>query len=107
MCNVQTGLDKTLTVELSWEVWNPVHDSALESSSQDSLRALQKKKKKSSSVWGKVCMLLRYSQVWICCLQMTTIKDETSHYKLAWDTLRSLKVTALPTHSLEPGSMLQ
>ena len=105
MCNVQTGLDKTLTVELSWEVWNPVYESALEPSSQDSLRAV--KKKKSSSVWGKVCMLVSYSQVWICCLQMATFKDETSHYKLAWDTLRSLKVTALPTHSLVPGSMLQ
>ena len=50
MCNVQTGLDKTLTVELSWEVWNPVHDSALESSSQDSLRAVQKKKKEQFSL---------------------------------------------------------
>lgn len=62
---------------------------------------------KSSSVWGKVCMLVSYSQVWICCLQIATFEDETSHYRLAWDTLRSLKVTALPTHSLVPGSMLQ
>lgn len=53
MCNVQTGLDKTLTVELSWEVWNPVHDSALESSSQDSLRAVQKKKKKEQFSLGQ------------------------------------------------------
>lgn len=48
MCNVQTGLDKTLTVELSWEVWNPVYDSALEPSSQDSWRAVKKKKEQFS-----------------------------------------------------------
>lgn len=52
-------------------------------------------------------MSVSHSEVWACCLQMTTLKNETSHCALACDALKDLKVTAPPTHSLLSERMLQ